>query len=288
VAEAVGYYPGCSLKGTSLEYHLSLSRMIDALGLSVQELEDWNCCGATAAHAINDKLALALPFRNLAIAQEMGFSEVLTPCAACFSRFAATNKKLAQSEALKQEMAEITQRKYRGTVKVINLLEFIQKYALERIKDNIKQSLKGLRLACYYGCLLLRPPKMVCFDDPENPKSMEEIIESLGAETTDWPFRIECCGGGFSMSRTDVVLKLSSNILENAKALGADALVTACPMCHSNLDMRQRQIEASSGRKIGLPIFFITELVGISLGMQPKEVGLRRHFIPALEVLSKG
>jgi heterodisulfide reductase subunit B len=281
----IGYFPGCAQKGTSKEYHISLSRMMEALGLGLNELADWNCCGATSAHAISQMLALALPLRSLALAEEAGYAELLAPCAACFSRLSYAHKKVQEGPALKDELNRITGRAYQGTVKVTNLLEFIHKHCLEGIRKRLVRPLADLRLAPYYGCLLLRPPRVAQFDDPEEPTTMEEIIDAIGAVAVDWPYKIECCGGGFSVSHTEAVLRLSGEVLENAQEHRADALVTACPMCHSNLDMRQRQIEAQWGRKFNLPILFISEVVGAALGLKPEGLGLGRHFVPALEVL---
>jgi len=280
-----GYFPGCAQKGTSKEYHISLLKMLETVGLEVPELEDWNCCGATSAHAINQKLALALPLRNLSLAEGAGYAEILAPCAACFSRLSYAHKKVREEPALGDEISQIIQRPYQGTVKVTNLLEFIHNHCLGIIRKRLVRPLSGLRLAPYYGCLLLRPPQVARFDDPEEPTTMEEIIAAVGAVAVDWPHKIECCGGGFSMSHTEAVLRLSGAVLEDARANRADALVTACPMCHSNLDMRQRQIEAKRGEKFGLPILFISEVVGAALGLKPEGLGLKRHFVPALEVL---
>ncbi len=280
----LGYYPGCSLEGTASDYGISVRRMARALGWELQEVEDWNCCGASAAHQTNRLLSLSLPARVLALAEEQGITELLVPCAACFSRLIHANKAMQQDPETAKEINDIIEMNYRGTVSVLNLIEALQKYAMPDIAGKVQRKLSKLKVACYYGCLLLRPPKYTEFDDAEQPSSMEDITRALGAEIVDWPFKTECCGAGFSMSNTEAVVDLTHKILENARHHGARVIAVACPMCHSNLDMRQLDVNRRY-EKYDIPILFLSQLVGLALGVPEKELALRKHFIKATSLL---
>jgi heterodisulfide reductase subunit B len=280
----IGYYPGCSLEGTSSDYGMSVLKMAEGLGWQLQEIEDWNCCGATAAHQTNHLLALSLPARVLALAEEQGFTEILAPCAACTSRLIGTNKTLTESPETLKEINGIIEMNYKGTVKVLNVIQALRKYAMPEMAQRIRRKLTGLKVACYYGCLLVRQPKVLEFDDAEDPKSMEEIVAALGAEPVDWPLKTDCCGAGLSMSVTPAVVDLTHKILANAKFHGAQVVAVACPMCHSNLDMRQLDVNRRYGKQ-NLPIMFLTQLVGLALGISEKDLGLKKHFTKATSVV---
>lgn len=280
----LGYYPGCSLEGTSSDYGISVRRMAAALGWELQEIEDWNCCGASAAHQTNHLLALSLPARVLALAERQGIAEILAPCALCSGRLICTGKVLADDPALAKEISGIIEMDYRGTVKVLNVIQAILQYALPGLEGKIRKKLTGARIAAYYGCLLVRQPKFVEFDDPEQPASMEKIISALGAEPVEWPFKTECCGAGLSMSHTEAVVDLTHKVLENARHHGAQIIAVACPMCHSNLDMRQIDVNRRYG-KYGIPVMFISQLVGLALGVPEKELALSKHFVRATSVI---
>ena len=280
----IGYYPGCSLEGTSSDYGMSVRRMAEGLGWELRELEDWNCCGASAAHQTNRLLALSLPARVLALAEEQGVTELLAPCAACSSRLISTNKTLSENPETAKEINEIIEMNYKGTVKVLNVVQALQKHAMPEIERKVRRKLTGLKVACYYGCLLVRQPKVLKFDDPEEPKSMEQIVAALGAEAVDWPLKTDCCGAGLSMSVTEAVVDLTHKILENAKFHGAQVVAVACPMCHSNLDMRQLDVNRRYGAQ-NLPIMFLTQLVGLALGIPEKDLGLKKHFVKATSVV---
>jgi len=173
---------------------------------------------------------------------------------------------------------------YKGTVKVLNIIQALQRHAAPEMEKRIRRKLTGLKVACYYGCVLVRQPDVVEFDDPEQPTSMEKIVTALGAEAVDWPLKTDCCGAGFSMSVTPAVVDLTHRILANAKSHGAQVVAVACPMCHSNLDMRQLDVNRRYGKQ-NLPIMFLTQLVGLALGMSEKEVGLKKHFVKATGVV---
>jgi heterodisulfide reductase subunit B2 len=275
----IGYYPGCALHGSSNDYEASVRACLAALNVGLRELDDWICCGATAAHSLNHKLAIALPARNLAIAERDGFQEVLAPCPMCSMELAKARDAVTRDAKLREEISAIVESPVTGAAAVVNLIHVFEKIGVDELKAKLKQPLKDIQAACYYGCLLTRPPRVVRFDDAEQPRSMEKILEALGAKTVDWGFRTECCGAGMTMANEDIVLDLSHKILTNAKAHGANCLVVACPMCHVNLDMKQADIERTHGVKHDLPVYYLSDLAGRALGIADKELGVDRHFV---------
>ncbi len=284
----LAYYPGCSLKGTSFEYEVSLLRILKALNIEVKEIPDWNCCGASAAHSINHNISVALPARNLAIAEKEGFESVLAPCAACSNRLKTADYELQADDILKKRITDSIEMPYNAKIGISNMLEFLNDVVgKDKIKSMVKKRLTGLKVASYYGCLLVRPPKIMQFDDPENPMSMDELVGLTGAEPVNYSFKTECCGAINSLSKPDVVMALTGNILYDIKKHGADLVVVACPLCHSNLDVRQREIERKYAEKLGLPVFFITELLGLSFGISYKDLAIEGHMVAADKVLKK-
>jgi heterodisulfide reductase subunit B len=269
-----GFYPGCSMKGSAREYSESLLAVARELGLELPEVPDWNCCGATAAHNLDRDLSLALPARILAAAEKAGMEEVLVPCAACYSRLSVTRHELLADEELRRRISGLVEAEYRGSARVLNIIEWLA--AVPDLEKRVKEPF-ARKVACYYGCLLVRPAGVVNFDRPEEPQSMDRLMKRLGAEPVDWAFKTECCGAGFSVSRTDLVAKLSGLILEDAVARGAEAVIVACPMCHLNLDMRRPQIEKRAGKKFRIPVVYVTQAVGLALGLKSKALGLQRH-----------
>jgi len=276
----IGYYPGCSLLGSSREFDESVRAVAQAIGLELVEVPDWNCCGASSAHVLDHKLSLSLPARILAQAEAAGLTEVLAPCAACYNRLTSARAELVVDPGLAKEVAEIIEMPVTGKAKVVNVLE-----VLERFQDTIKAKTVapfGHKVACYYGCLLVRPPKVVQFDRPEDPMSMDRLVKVAGADPIDWNFKTECCGAAFSVTRTDMVARMSGKIVANAVKHGAEAIVVACPMCHSNLDMRRPEINSHLGADHQLPVLFITQALGLAMGLDPEALGLHRHMVPAL------
>jgi len=277
----LGYYPGCSLKGSAREFDESILALAGRLDLHLEEVPDWNCCGSTAAHNLNHLLSLALPARVLALAERANLNEILVPCSACYNRLATAAYELGQDDALRAEVSGIIDMEYKGTAKVLNIIEALNKVFAEAGEIKIAKPFNH-KVACYYGCLMVRPPKVVKFDRPEEPESMDELIKKIGGEPVTWAFKTECCGAGLSVSRTDLVCKLSGKIIENAVKAGADALVVACPMCHANLDMRRPDIEKFMGKKYPIPALYITQAIGLALGLDEKELGLHRHLVPVI------
>ncbi|HWS01262.1 MAG TPA: CoB--CoM heterodisulfide reductase iron-sulfur subunit B family protein [Prolixibacteraceae bacterium] len=273
----IGFYPGCSLTGSSREYNESVVAVARALDIELVEIKDWNCCGATAAHSMNEELSLSLPARIMALAEEQGLTEVVVPCAACYNRLKVTQHEL-EDQTKRTRVADILKMPYKGELKIINVLQMLESYGAENIKARIIQPFNH-KVACYYGCLLVRPHSILKFDRVEDPQSMDLLIKVIGGTSMDWAFKTECCGGGFSVSRTDLVVKLSGNILKDASDRGAEALIVACPMCQSNLDMRRGAINKTLDAPIDIPVIYITQAIGLALGIGAKELGLKRHFV---------
>ena len=275
----IGYYPGCALHGSSNDYEASVRACLATLGVGLRELDDWICCGATAAHSLNHKLAVALPARNLAIAQRDGLGDLLAPCPMCSAQLIKAGCALAASPPLRKEMSEIVELDVQGSTRVLNLVQVFQKVGAEEIARRATRKLSEFRPACYYGCLLTRVPEPMQFDDCENPESMETLLRSLGAEPVEWNYKTECCGAGMTMAEEETVLELSNKILANATAHGANCVVVACPMCHVNLDMKQADIESRYGVQHGLVVYYLSDLIGLALGLDERTLGIDRHFV---------
>jgi heterodisulfide reductase subunit B len=276
----IGYYPGCSLLGSSREFDESVRAVSRAIGLELVEVPDWNCCGASSAHVLDHNLSLALPAKILAQAEAAGLTEVLAPCAACYNRLTSARAALEADPAAAAEVAAIIEMPVTGRVKVVNVLEVLDRFQAV-IQEQTVAPIK-CKVACYYGCLLVRPPKVVAFDRAENPQSMDRMMTAAGAEAIEWNFKTECCGAAFSVTRTDLVARMSGKIVADAVRNGAEAIVVACPMCQSNLDMRRPEINAHLGGDSQIPVIFVTQALGLALGIAPAELGLQRHMVPAL------
>lgn len=282
-------YPGCSLETGGIEYGMSSHAVAQALGIEFIEIPDWNCCGASSAHMTDHLLSLALPARVMALAETLPVAEMVAPCAACHQRFAAVEYELSRDEELRQKVNSLLERPYTGRIKLRSYLDvFANPETLEEIKKKVKRSLRGLKVACYYGCLFVKPPKIVNFvDDPENPQSMDNIMRALGAEPVPWPYKTECCGASLGMTNEDVCTKLCNDILKMARDSGADCIVAACPLCQQNLDMRQISVEKKYGTQYRIPIPFFTQLIGLALGLDPKALGFKKLFVDPIGVLRK-
>ncbi len=274
----LGFYPGCSLKGSSREYTESVIAIARKFEIQLQEIPDWNCCGATAAHNFNRELSLALPARILALAEKEGMKEILVPCAACYSRLATAQHELNSDPELKGKVIQIIGMEYSGNIQLLNVIQMLDKYITPDLDERITAPYLH-KVACYYGCLLVRPYNILKFDREEDPQSMDRLVKKLGAEPIDWAFKTECCGGGLSISRTSTVGRLSGEIIRDAKDRNAEAIVVACPMCHSNLDMRRPAINHYLGMEISIPVLYITQVLGLALGIDRKSLGLERHFV---------
>ncbi|HAA89505.1 MAG: CoB--CoM heterodisulfide reductase-like protein [Thermoanaerobacterales bacterium 50_218] len=283
------FYPGCSLDTTAVEYGMSTHAVARKLGIEFLEVPDWNCCGASSAHMTDHLLALALPARVLALAETLPVNELVAPCAACHQRFAGVEYELSRDEELKKKVNSLLDRPYTGKVKVKSFLEvFANPETLDKIQKSVKRSLKGLKVACYYGCLFVKPPKVFNYaDDPENPQAMDNIIRALGAEPVPWPYKTECCGASLAMTDEEICTKLCNDILRVAKDAGADCVVTCCPVCQQNLDMRQVSVENKYGTKYRMPVPFFTQLIGLALGIDAQALGFKKLFVSPVKMLQK-
>jgi len=284
----IGYYPGCSLHAMAHEYDISTRLVCERLGIHLHEITDWNCCGATAAHSLDHHLSIGLSGRNLAQVDDMKLNQVTTPCAGCFSRLKTAALELKKT-SMQDEMEHMTGISLAGAkqVQVSHLLQLmIEQIGLEQIQKMVVKPLQGMKLAAYYGCLITRPKAIAQFDDPEQPVSLDYLLQALGAETVNWSHKAECCGGGFAASATDIVVDLGGQVLEAARQRGAHAIVVACPMCQANLDTRQRAIEADRGIAYDLPIIYFTQLLGLGLGFSAKQMGLNRLLTSPAKLLS--
>jgi len=283
----IGYFPGCSLYGSAKEYDLSLRTILQFFDVDLVEIEDWSCCGASSAHSVSHLLSVSLPARNLALAQRQGLKEILVPCAACYNRLVTAQYEINTRPELKKEVEDAIGDKLNDNAEIINIIQLFQKIGAEKITSQKKVDLQGLKAACYYGCLLLRPNSITNFDDAEEPSSMEKIVSQTGAQVVDWNFKTECCGAAHTLTNTNIVTSLSKKIIDDAREHNADVIITACPMCHSNLDMRQIAIKKEYPSHEYFPVFYITEIIGLSIGLDGKTLGTNLHFIDSSEAIVK-
>ncbi|HEY5998847.1 MAG TPA: CoB--CoM heterodisulfide reductase iron-sulfur subunit B family protein [bacterium] len=289
VKAEIAYFPGCSLHASSELYDRQCKTVLAKLDVALREIADWNCCGATSAAKVDDFLAIALPARNLGIADATGLAEMMIPCSSCYSRTLVAQRRLAADPALAAEVnAEIGQ-KVTGRIKVSSILEvLLPKVASRELQRKVTKPLAGLKPAAYYGCLLTRFPSAVPVpDDVENPQGMEVVCAALGAEPVEWGYKTDCCGASAAINDADQALLLMSRIIKDAVARGANCFVTTCPMCQLNLDAYQGQVREKHGIRERLPVYLITELVGLALGMGASELQIDRHLEEAVDLLKK-
>jgi heterodisulfide reductase subunit B len=281
------YYPGCSLHASAIEFDASTRALFRALHIGLHEVPDWLCCGATPAHNVDELLSLSLCAKNPELSEKVE-GDLAVACAACFSRLKTTQHKLALHEEKRRQVERALDAPLQLDKPVKHLLEIVARdYGLERLSEAVRKPLAGLKVACYYGCLLTRPPEVPELDDCEAPTIMERVIEAAGAETVAWSHRMECCGANFTLSRPGVVIKLSGDILASARAAGADCLMVACPLCHGNLDIRQKEIEEQSGERYGLPVFYVTQLLGLACGVTADRLGFESMIVSPLGLLKE-
>jgi heterodisulfide reductase subunit B len=277
----VTYYPGCSLEGTARDYSDSIHELCRLLNIQLEEVPDWNCCGATAAHSINHQASIELAGRNLRQASLLPHSDLLVPCPLCFNRLKTAAKKL------QGEGKDHFQMQLGGNVpRIWDLANFMaSEPMLEKIATKRRADLQELKVVCYYGCMASRPPLMTDASDCENPQSMDRIMKTIGVTVKPWPYKTDCCGASLALSRPDMVHQLVGKLYDMAQRVGAHAVVVSCQMCHANLDLYQEKIEATWGRKFGLPIFYFTELIGLACGLPGVTGTLARHFVDPLALL---
>lgn len=281
-----GYYPGCCLNTTCKDFDISTRAVLRTLGMEFKEIKHWSCCGSSAVHVASRQMTAAMPLANLVKAEKQGFKDVLIPCAACFVRFKSAWHEIQKDPKLHEEVEQVLDHKFTDPIIMTHPLElFSRDDILKKIAASRKRDLSSLKVVCYYGCYLSRIPDH--FDDVEYPQTMDRAIRAAGATVLDWGYRTDCCGGSHSLTMTDIVLKLSHDILEGAKEVGADAIVVTCPFCHMNLDARQSEIEAKYGTKYGLPIYYYSQVIAAGLGAPEKELMLQLHFVHPQMIMEK-
>ena len=283
----IAYYPGCSGQGTSTEYDRSTRAICQALDIALTDVEDWSCCGSSPAHTVNHVLSAALSARNLAQVEAMGMTRVATPCPSCLSNLRTATHKMKDPDFQSKANA-LLDTPYRNTVDVQSVLQVLAEHVdPEYIKSKVVNPLTGIKIACYYGCIMNRPPALMQFDHHENPMAMDNLMAAIGAEVVPFPLKVECCGASFGIPRGDIVHKLSGKLLDAGRRLGADCFVTACPLCQMNLDLRQGQINDALHENFKIPIFFYTQLLGYALGLDRAELGFEKLCVDPRRALGK-
>ena len=279
------YYPGCSLKSSGKPYEESLLAVFDKLGVKMQELPEWSCCGATTYMGVDEVQAFALAARNLAIAEKSDDGEpacLVAPCNACYLVLNKAQHYIAEYTDVRQRVTGALQEiglSYKGDVKVRHPLDvIINDVGLDAIKKSVTKPLKGMKVACYYGCQIARP--YATFDDQQNPTSMDKILRALGAETIEWPLKTRCCGASLMGTVEAAGLRLSYILLKEARRLGADTVATCCPLCQHNLECYQGAIAREYGDGAEAPVAYFTQLMGMALGIQGNALGLQRLMKP--------
>ncbi len=270
----LAYYPGCSLYQSAKLYNHQTGLVFDRLGFHLHELDDWSCCGATSAGKINDFMAVALPARNLGIAEATKLPELVIPCAACYSRTKVAQQQLEDKPLLRNEINLELARKTSGGIKVSSILDVLRREIEgERFASIPLTKLEGFEAACYYGCMHTRFPYDVeVFDNVENPQAMELVLEAIGVPTMDWNHKTLCCGASSVVYNTEGALDLMARIMKDALARGANCLVVTCPMCQMNMESQQDKYCKKHRIKERLPVYFITELLGMALGFSKKDL----------------
>lgn len=279
-------YPGCSAEGSALEYKTATLAVFAALGVEIEELEDWTCCGASAASVRSELLGLVLPARNLALAERSGDSDMLVVCSACYTNFRRVTAAARNATTLAKinKALEVESLIYYGTARARHLMDVIANdVPLQTIAERVRRPLSGLTVAPYYGCQTVRPYSP--FDDEQTPNSMTAIIEALGATVHRHDREASCCGTSLLMTKPDVGIAMVTEILEATTP--ADCLVTVCPMCHMNLDSYQDRVGKGLGHSVNIPVLFLPQLIGLAFDLPSEQLMLERHVVEVTPVLEK-
>jgi heterodisulfide reductase subunit B len=290
--QTMAYYPGCSLHGTAVEYGLSTTAVAEAIGLELVEPNGWVCCGTTPTHSTDHLLSTVMPMKSLKCIEESGQSYATVPCPSCFIRFRTAMRDVAADPELREKVAATIKYTPSPELTVDHLLTTITErvgpdgvHPIEKVAAAVTRPLEGLKVVCYYGCVITRPPELTGATEYEYPMNMDHLVQALGAETLDWSYKTECCGVSLVFTQLPIVMDMSHKILDNAKQVGAQAIVVACPLCQANLDMRQRQIGETYGQVYDLPILYFTQLMGLAFGLEPAALGLQKHSVSAEPLL---
>ncbi len=275
----LAYYPGCSLHKSSLEFDVATRNLLALLGVEVAEVPDWTCCGSTPAHMMDHLLAQALAARNLRQAALVG-EEMLAPCPSCYQREKNAQVEIHRDEALRAEVNEVLDAPYTGQVTVYSLPEYLYRFVgEEKIASLVKVDLSALRVVPYYGCLLGRPLDLTGEVDIEQPMMMDLLLQAAGVDVKWWNYKTECCGSSVGMPKAEIQRRLSGKIIQQALAAGAEAIVVCCPLCHVNLDLKQEQINSFMGTNYQVPILYLSQVLGLALGLSAEEVMLQKNVV---------
>jgi heterodisulfide reductase subunit B len=278
----VAYYPGCTAHSTGLEYSMSLHAVLKELDVSLVEIESWNCCGAAAAHSVNRLLGLALPARNIAIAQESGLT-LSVPCAGCFNALRRAQYALRTDTNMRRELEETVGFTFRDQLDIRAMIDIvINDVGLDRIRDRVVHRLEGLRVAAYYGCALVRRPEVTGLGDHENPLFMENLAAALGAEPLEWSYKTDCCGADLALTHAEHVQHMVDEITDAAREAGADCLMCSCGLCQMNMEMRQTAPDEDQ-----LPVFYYSELIGIAMDLPGRRKWWKKHFVDPVPMLTR-
>lgn len=280
------YFPGCSLESTAAEYAWSAEAVCERLGIELEEVDDWVCCGATPAHVTSHLLSTALPIVTCAAAEKQQL-DVVACCAACSNRLKVANHEVQEDAELLRQVNEVSEEDYQGTVKVLHLLELLANdIGVDAIREKVVRPLEGLKVACYYGCLLSRVPAALRVDSVEYPMMMDNMIEACGATPVDWPYKSECCGAALTLAKQETVFRLVSDVLSMAEDNGADVIAVACPLCQANLDMYHPEARKLRDRDFYLPVLYFTQLMGLAFDVPKDRLGFNKLIVDPLPVLA--
>jgi heterodisulfide reductase subunit B len=284
--KSYSYFPGCSTEATASPLGLSVLPVAKVLDMDLVELEDWNCCGSSPYGSVDKLEATCIAARNLALAEKAGL-DLVTPCSNCYVVLHGADANIKEYPGLKAKVSEAlaaASLDYKGGVRVRHLAEVLYNdITPEVIGAKVTKPLKGLKVASYYGCQLVRPNG---FDDPESPHSLDELVASLGADVVSWQLKARCCGSSLVMPEQEVALGLINKLLRNAQENGAQCLVTPCPLCQINLDAYQSQVNNRFKTRYNLPVLFLSQLVGVALGIEPDALALSRNIVSPMAVLA--
>lgn len=282
------YFPGCSSEATAVGLDVSTRAIAEVLGMELKELEDWNCCGSTPYGSLDEIEAIAVAARNLALAEKAGL-DLVTPCSSCFVTLNKARVHMMEKPQLKAKVNEalaVAGLEYKGTVKVRLLIEALMSdISTQQISARVKKPLKGLKIAPYTGCQEVRP--RFGFDHPENPAALDDIVAAVGADVVPYPSKCKCCGGSAVIAEEGLTLELMYRLLDDAAKNGADCIVTPCPLCQMNLDAYQGKVNSKFNTKFNLPVLFVTQLIGVAIGLKADQLGLKKNIVSPNKVLAK-
>lgn len=280
------YYPGCSLEKMAASYHVSTMETARVLGVELEEIEDWNCCGATAYFHVDEILATTLSARNLAMAEQQGLN-LVAPCSGCFKNMYFANMSLKQDKDLADHVnyaLEADNLKFNGSIDVNHIIDvYVNEVGLGEIKKHVTRPLKNLKVAPYYGCQLVRPRKTD--ENVEDPRFFEDLLTTIGATPVNYPMRLRCCGASLIVTNKKAALSMVRSLLQTAEDAGADVIATACPLCQINLELYQTEVNREFGTTLSMPIMYFTQLLGLAFGISAKKLGIGTEFVPADDVL---